>query len=59
MGAALVDKDELLRVQLGSCLAPGLARLLVALAGCQDFFLWVQPSRRIARHIVASLSCCP
>lgn len=59
VGAALVDKDELLRVELGRGFAPGLARLLVTFAGCQDFFLWVQPRRRIARHVVASLSCWP
>jgi hypothetical protein len=38
MGAAFVDKDELLWVELGDRLAPGGARLLVALAGCQCFF---------------------
>ena len=37
--------------------APGGTRLLVALAGCQCLFLCVQPRRRMARHIVASLSC--
>ncbi len=57
--AAFVDKDELLRVELGDRFAPGFARLLVAFAGCQPFFLWVQPRRRMARHIVASLSCWP
>jgi hypothetical protein len=57
--AAFVDKDELLRVELGRGLTPGGACLLVALAGCQCLFLCVQPSRRMARHIVASLSCWP
>ena len=57
--AALVDNDELLWVERGDGLTPGGARLLVALAGCQCLFLCVQPSRRMARHIVASLRCCP
>ena len=57
--ATFVDKDELLGVELGDRFAPGGARLLVALAGCQCLFLCVQPSRRIARHMVASLSCWP
>ncbi len=35
---------------------PGAARLLIALAGCQCLFLCVHPKRRMARHIVASLS---
>ncbi|GCF10378.1 hypothetical protein KDI_39420 [Dictyobacter arantiisoli] len=35
VGAALVDKDELLRVALGDLLAPGRPLLLVALASCQ------------------------
>src|SRR5262249_18009502 len=56
---AFVDKDELLRVEVGRGLTPGGACLLVALTGCQRLFLCVQPSRRMARHIVASLSCCP
>ena len=55
--AAFVDKDELLEVELGDRFPPAAARLLVALAGCQCLFLCVQPRRRIARHIVASLSC--
>ncbi len=59
VGATFVDKDELLGVELGSGLAPGRAGLLVTLAGCQRLFLCVQPSRRMARHIVASLSCWP
>ena len=54
--AAFVDKDELLGVKLGRGRPPGCARLLVALAGCQCLFLCVQPRRRMARHIVASLS---
>ena len=57
--AAFVDKDELLRVELGRGRTPGAARLLVALAGCQCLFLCVQPKRRMARHIVASLSYWP
>ena len=57
--AAFVDKDERLWVELGRGLTPGGARLLVALAGCQCLFLCVQPKRRMARHIVASLSCWP
>ena len=57
--AAFVDKDELLRVELGGGRTPGGARLLVALAGCQCLFFCVQPRRRMARHIVASLSCWP
>jgi hypothetical protein len=59
MRAAFVDKDELLRVELGNRRSPGRARFLVALAGCQGLFLCVQPNRRSARHIVASLSGCP
>jgi hypothetical protein len=59
VGAALVDQDELRGVARRDRLAPGRARLLVALAGCQALFVCVQPSRRIARHIVASLSCRP
>jgi hypothetical protein len=57
--AAFVDKDELLGVELGDRFPPAAARLLVALAGCQCLFLCVQPKRRMARHIVASLSCWP
>jgi hypothetical protein len=57
--AAFVDKDDLLGIELGDRLAPGSACRLVALARCQGLFLCVQPRRRRARHIVASLSCCP
>jgi hypothetical protein len=57
--AALVDEDELLWVEVGDRRAPGCARFLVAFTGCQCFFLCVHPRRRIARHIVASLSSCP
>jgi hypothetical protein len=35
VGAAFVDKDELLGIELGNALPPGRARRLVALAGCQ------------------------
>ena len=38
MRPTFVDKDELLWAELGRSLAPGGARRLVALAGCQDFF---------------------
>ena len=57
--AAFVDKDELLRVEVSRGRPPGAARLLVAFAGCQCLFLCVQPKRRMARHIVASLSDWP
>jgi hypothetical protein len=59
VGAALVDKDELLGVERGDLLAPRRPGRLVALTGCQCLFLCVQPTRRMARHIVASLNCCP
>ena len=38
VGAALVDKDELLWIARGDSFAPGRPRLLVALAGCQCLF---------------------
>ncbi len=59
MRAAFVDKDEPLGVELGNRLAPSGACLLVALARCQRLFFCVQPRRCRARHIVASLTCCP
>ena len=56
-GATFVDKDELLWVQVGRGLTPGFAGFLVPLASCQGLFLCVQPRRRMARYMVASLSC--
>jgi hypothetical protein len=35
VGAAFVDKDELRWIKLGDRRAPGRARFLVTLAGCQ------------------------